>query len=86
MQGSGCGARPLPEAEDSDDPVVPEGAVVRHQQHPIRRPYMKRKLDQNLSGNEVYYTECSLRVILKNSCIQLHCHKGFNLILFSCKT
>ena len=32
---------------------------------------MKRQLKSNLSGNEVYYTSCSLVVILKNSCSKL---------------
>jgi hypothetical protein len=34
----------------------------------------------NLSGNEVYYAACSLPVVLKNSCSELHCQKVFNLI------
>ena len=38
-----------------------------------------------LSGNEVYYTACSLLVISKKSSSKLHCQKGFNFILFSYK-
>ena len=45
--------------------------------------YMKRKLNLDLSGNEVYYTACFLLVILKYSCSKLHRQKGFYLILFS---
>ena len=41
-------------------------------------PYMQRGLNSNLSGNEVYYTACSLSVILKNWCSEVHCQKGFN--------
>ena len=41
------------------------------------------KKSQNLSGNEVYYSACSLLVILKNSCSQLHFQKGFHLIFSS---
>jgi len=47
---------------------------------------MKGELDQNLSGNEVYYTACSFLVIFKNSCCKLHCQKGFNLFLFAYKS
>ena len=50
----------------------------------LPRSYMKRGLNQNLSGNQVYYTARPLLVISKNSCSKLHCRKGFNLILFSC--
>ena len=46
--------------------------------------YMKRDLNYNLSGNEVYYTACSLLVMLKNSCSKRHCQKG-NLNPFSYK-
>ena len=46
---------------------------------------MKRERTQNLFGNEVYYTACSLLVILNNSCSELHCQKVFDLTLFSCK-
>ena len=46
--------------------------------------YMKRELNQNLSGNDVYYAACSL-VILRNSLSKLHCQKGFDLIPLSCK-
>ena len=44
---------------------------------------MKWELDQNPSGNEVYYTAFFLLVILKNSCSKLYCREGSNLILFS---
>ena len=43
--------------------------------------YMKRELNWNYSDNEVYYTACSLLVILNNVCSKLHCQKG--LIPFS---
>ena len=52
----------------------------------LERPcpsYTKRQLNSNLSGNEVYYTACSLLVILNNSFRRFHCQKGFNLILVS---
>ena len=38
-----------------------------------------------LSGDEVYYTACSLLVISRNSCSKLHRQHGFNLIIFSYK-
>ena len=47
--------------------------------------YIRGELNENLAGNEVYHTACSLLVISKNSCRQLDCHKGFNSILFSYK-
>ena len=37
------------------------------------------------SSYSVYYTACSLLVILKNSCSALHRQKDFNLILLSYK-
>jgi len=51
----------------------------------LYRSYLTRKFNQNLSGNQVYYTACSLLSIFKISYSQLHCQKGFNLILFSYK-
>ena len=42
------------------------------------RFYMKRELNSNLSSNEVYYTACSLLVILQISCNQLHHPKVLN--------
>ena len=47
--------------------------------------YIKGKLDENLSGNEVYYTACSLLVTLKNVCSKLHCQQVLNVIPLSCK-
>ena len=41
---------------------------------------MKRELNKNRSVDEVYYTACSLLVILKNSFNKLHSQKGLNLI------
>ena len=49
------------------------------------RFYMKRELDENLSGDEVHCTACSLLVILKNSFGKPHCQNGFNLVLFAYK-
>ena len=43
----------------------------------------EKKSNENISCNEVYYTACSLLVILKNSCSKVHCQKGFNLIFYS---
>ena len=43
----------------------------------------EKRIKSNLAGNEVYYTACSLLVILKNLTCKLHCQKGFNLIPFS---
>ena len=35
----------------------------------------EKGIKSKLSGNEVYYTACSLLVILKNSCRKFHCQK-----------
>ena len=40
---------------------------------PSTQSYVERELSMKLFGNEVYHTACSLLVILKNSCIKLHC-------------
>ena len=49
----------------------------------LTRSCKKRELNENPSGNELYYTNY---LIAKNMlCSQLHCQKGFNLILFSYK-
>ena len=44
---------------------------------------MKRELNQNKTGNEVYYTACYLLVLLKNSSGKRHCQRGFNSIPIS---
>ena len=44
--------------------------------HRDLRPDMKREFNQNLSGNEGYYTACSSPVISNNSCSKLHCQKA----------
>ena len=36
------------------------------------RVYMKREFNQDVFGDEGYYTACSLLVIMKNSCGKLH--------------
>ena len=40
---------------------------------------MKRGLNENHSGNEVYFTASSSLVISKDSCSKLHCQKGFSI-------
>ena len=47
---------------------------------------MKRELNQNLSGNEVYYTASSLLATLENSCSKLHHQQRFNVIPCSYKS
>jgi len=49
-----------------------------------RKADIKRSLNQNLAGNQVYYTACS-SLVINNSCSKLHCQKDFNLILVSYK-
>ena len=45
--------------------------------------YMKRKLNRNLSGNEISYAN-SLILLVKNVlCSKVHCQQRFNFILFS---
>jgi hypothetical protein len=46
------------------------------------RSHVKRKLDLDVSINEVYYTACYLLVILKDSCGELDCQEGFDPIFF----
>ena len=66
--------------------ALTQNAFLRRRGVRGARGYMKRELNQNLSSNEVYYTAYFLLVILKNSCINLHCLEGFNCILFSYQT
>jgi len=51
----------------------------------MRATYLKRGLKENLSGNEVYYTNSSISLVNNMLCSKLPCQKGFNLLLFSCK-
>ena len=44
----------------------------------LLRCYMERELNENLCGNEVYYTACSLLVILKKSCSKFRCQRDFD--------
>ena len=47
------------------------------------RLYTKRDLNQNLSGDEVYYKK-SLTLLVKNMlCSKLYCQRGFDLILLA---
>ena len=43
---------------------------------------MKRELNQNLFGNEVYNTDSLILLEHKMLCSKLHCQKGFNLLIF----
>ena len=45
----------------------------------------EKRIELNLSGNEVYYTACSLLVTFKSSCSKFHYLKGLNLNSFSYK-
>ena len=60
--------------------VSPEPGVVpcaRDRYLPLGgRPLLyEKRIRFRLDGNEIYYTACSLLVILKNSCSKLHCQK-----------
>ena len=44
---------------------------------------MKRILDQKRSGNEVYFTNSSILLVKNMLCSNLHCRKGFDLIILS---
>ena len=44
--------------------------------------YMKREVNQNVSGDEVYYTNSLISLVKNMLCSRLHCQKGFNLIPF----
>ena len=41
----------------------------------------KRKLNSNLCGNEIYYTNYLIPLVKNILCGELHCQKGFNSIL-----
>ena len=45
---------------------------------PRSLPLCEEGIKLNLSGNEVYYTACSLPVIVENSCSKLHYETVFN--------
>ena len=45
------------------------------------RILFEKGIKSKLSGNEVYYTACSLQVLSENSCSKFHCQKV--LIVFS---
>jgi len=49
------------------------------------RSYMKGESNQNLSGNEIYYTNSLISLVKNLLCGQLHCQKGSHLIPLSCK-
>ena len=59
---------------------APEGLPPRHQRRRVRP-----SMHYSLSGAEVYYTACSVLVMLMNPCGKLHCQRGFDLAFFSCK-
>ena len=46
---------------------------------------MKRELSQNLIGDEIHHTACSLLVILTNLCRKLHRQKDSSVFAFSYK-
>ena len=48
-----------------------------------RQSYMKRELNQNLSGNEVYHTNSLILPVNNMLCGTFHCESGFSLNLFS---
>ena len=45
----------------------------------LSRIIYEKRIESNLSSNQVHYTASSLPVILKNLCRKLHCQKGFYL-------
>ena len=46
---------------------------------------MKRDLNLNLYGNEIYYTNYLILLVKNMLCSKILCQKGFNSILFSYK-
>jgi len=46
---------------------------------------MKRKLNQKLSSNEVYYTNSSITLVKYMLCSKTYCQKGCILMTFSYK-
>ena len=45
--------------------------------------YTKRKLNQNLAGNEFYNTDLLILLVKNMLCSKLHRQKGFDLILLA---
>jgi hypothetical protein len=45
----------------------------------------ERESNENISGNEVYYTNALMFLVKNILCKNVHCQKGFNLIPFSYK-
>ena len=70
--------QPLPRQRQSDS-ALDLSADSRSPEHP-QRFHIKRELNQNLSGNEVYFTGCCFLVQLQNSCS--NCQTGVTFILF----
>ena len=60
-------------------PSVPAKPPCRH----VPSFHMKRELNQNLSGNEVYYTNSLISIVKNMLSNKLHRQKGSNVIPFS---
>ena len=43
--------------------------------------YMKRELNQNLSSNEVHFTNYLISLVENMLCSKIHCHKYFDSII-----
>ena len=61
-------------------------AAKSHHPCDVTQSYLKRELNQKLSGNAVYYTACYFLVILKHSYSKVYREKGFTSIFFSYKS
>ena len=58
-------------------------AMAGHASRP--QSYIKRELNQNLSGDEVYYANSLILLVINMLCSKLHYQEGFNPILFLCR-
>ena len=61
----------------------PEECTLNNEPKP--QPYMKRELNQNVSGNEVQYTNSSIFTLTNMPCSKLHCQKVVTRFPFNMK-
>ena len=74
VQGAGTAARSPAKSETRHSTSIPGFHTCQFD--------IKKELNQDLSGNDVYYSASSLLVTLENSWSKLHRQKGFNSIPF----
>ena len=53
-------------------------STLERQQVRLTKFCMERELNQNLSGNEIYYTNLLLSLVKNMPCVKLYCQKAFS--------